>query len=87
MTSQLSFWNTVILRRPGGANFAEIIKIATMVFEATFKDSKKFRESENTIYICISWYDKTYWFPVKNTDIRTTQACITRFIYFSNFFL
>ena len=35
------FPNTFILREPRVANFAEIIKIATMFVETTFKDSKK----------------------------------------------
>ena len=58
MTSELLFWNIFISRWPRGANFAEIIEITTMVIETTFKDSNKFRELENTTYICISWYTK-----------------------------
>ena len=33
------FQNTFILRRPGVENFADIIKIATMLIRATFNDS------------------------------------------------
>ena len=46
MTSQPLFQNTFILRRPRVANFAYIIKIATMFIKTTFKDSKKLNELE-----------------------------------------
>ena len=36
-----SFQNTFILRRSGVANFADIIKVATMFIKTTLKDSKK----------------------------------------------
>ena len=41
MTSQLLFQNTFLLRRPGVANFADIIKVSTIFIKPTFKDSLK----------------------------------------------
>ena len=38
MTPKPLFKNTFILRRPRVANFADIIKIATMFIKATLKD-------------------------------------------------
>ena len=43
-----------MLRRPRVANFADIIKIATIFIKTTFKDSE---------------YSKSCWFPMKN-DVR-----------------
>ena len=52
-----SFLN-LSLRRPRVANFADIIKIATMFTKTTFKDSKKLKELENVYQsaICICIY-------------------------------
>ena len=41
-----SFLN-LSLRRPRVANFADVMKIATMFTKTTFKDSKKLKELEN----------------------------------------
>ena len=46
MTSEPLFQNTFILRRSRLANFADIIKITTMLIKATPKDSKKRKELE-----------------------------------------
>ena len=35
------FQNNLILRRPGGANFADIIKIVTMFIKTIIQDSRK----------------------------------------------
>ena len=43
--SQPLFQNTFILRRPWVANFAYIIKIATMFTKATFIDPPKCQKS------------------------------------------
>ena len=43
MMPQPLFRNTFILR-PGAANFADIIKIATMSLKTIFRDSKKLQE-------------------------------------------
>ena len=48
MTSKPLFRNTVILRRSRVANFADMIKIASMFIKTTFKDLKKIKELENT---------------------------------------
>ena len=58
MTQQPLFQTTPILRRPGVAIFAGIIKIVTTFIEAISKASKKLKELEimyqNPIYICNS---------------------------------
>ena len=41
MMSKPLFLNIFISRRPGIANFADIIKILTMFIKKVFKDSKK----------------------------------------------
>ena len=45
--SQPLFQNTVILRRPGVAIFAEIIKIITRFIKQIFKDSRKAKRIRN----------------------------------------
>ena len=49
---------TFILRRPGVAIFADMIKIITMFIKTIIKDREKLKELEimykNLIYICIS---------------------------------
>ena len=47
MTSQPLFQNTFILRRPGVAIFADIIKIVTMFIKNFFQDSKKVKRIRN----------------------------------------
>ena len=56
------FQNIFILRRAGVAIFADIIKIVTMFNKPALKDS---RNVSKWICICIYWYSKIYWFPVK----------------------
>ena len=52
------FQKAFILKRPGVAIFADIIKIVTMFIKTTLKNQEKFEELEimylNGIYICIS---------------------------------
>ena len=52
------FQNTFLLRKPRAANFADIIKNATMFIETIFKTQKKFKKLEikyqNAIYVSIS---------------------------------
>ena len=52
MTSQLYFQNNFILRRPTVANFADIIKIATMFVETTSKDPKRVKRIRNYLLKC-----------------------------------
>ena len=44
-------------------------KLQPYLLKQSLKTQKKLKESEiiyqNAIYICISWYSKVYWFPVK----------------------
>ena len=37
---------------------------------------------QDTIYICISWYSKICWFPVKNVDVSKTEG-VCHVIYIS----
>ena len=52
MTSYPLYWNILILRRPGVANFADIIKIVTMFIKKIFRDSKKFKRIRNYVPKC-----------------------------------
>ena len=69
MTSWPLFENTFILWKPRLAIFADIIKVLSMFIKKIFKDSEKLTELEimykKAIYICISWYTKICWLPVK----------------------
>ena len=47
-----SFQNTFILRRPGVAIFADIIKILTIFIKTIFKDSRKVRRIRNYVSKC-----------------------------------
>ena len=53
------FQNVFILRKPGVAIFADIIKIVTMFIENFIKDLEQLKALEtiyqNSIYICISY--------------------------------
>ena len=48
----LFFQNTLISRRPRVANFADIIKIATIFISKTFKDSNKVKRITNYVLKC-----------------------------------
>ena len=67
MTSHPLFQNTVILRRPGVAMFADIIKIISRFIKKILTTQEKLKELkvryQNGIYICISWY-KICWLLV-----------------------
>ena len=52
MTSQPIFQNTFILRRPGVAIFADIIKIVTTFIKTIFKDSRKVKIISNYLSEC-----------------------------------
>ena len=52
MTSYSIFQKTLILRRSGGAIFADIIKIVTMFIETIFKDSIKVKRIRNYVSKC-----------------------------------
>ena len=49
MTSFPLFQNTIILRRPGVAIFADIIKIVTIFIKAIIKDSRKVKRIRNYV--------------------------------------
>ena len=72
---------TVILRRPGLAIFAEIIKI----LKKCLKTQEKLKELEiiyqNAIYICISWYNKICWFSVKKWWFQQNSGGASRDSY------
>ena len=48
----ITFRNIFILRRPGVADFADIIKIAAMFIKKIFKDSKKVKITRNYALKC-----------------------------------
>ena len=52
VTSELLFQNTVILRRPGVAIFANIIKIVTIFIKTIFKDSRKVKRIRKYVLKC-----------------------------------
>ena len=49
MTSKPFFQKKIILREPGIANFADIIKIGTMFVKTILKDSRKVRRIRNHV--------------------------------------
>ena len=49
MTSYLLFQNTLILRRPRVAIFADIIKIVIMFIKAIIKDPRKVKRIRNYV--------------------------------------
>ena len=59
----ITFQKTFILRKHRVAHFADIIKIATMFIQTTFKGSKRLKKLkimyENEIYIGIICYNKS----------------------------
>ena len=51
-------------------NFADSIKLLTMFFKKPLMTQKKLKDDleimlQNAIYICIFWYSKIYWIPMK----------------------
>ena len=52
VTSELLFQNTVILKRPGVAIFANIIKIVTIFIKTIFKDSRKVKRIRKYVSKC-----------------------------------
>ena len=70
------FRNTFTLRRLRVANFADIIKIATMFIKAIFKDSKKLKELEVKMQSIFAFFGKTKVadFRWKNAHVSRTQA-------------
>ena len=67
------------------AIFADIIKIMTRFIKQIFKDQEKLKELEivywNAIYICISWYNKIYWFLVKKCWCQQNWGGLPRDLY------
>ena len=47
ITSKHLFQRTFVLKRSTVANFADMIKIATIFIKTTFKDSNKFKRNRN----------------------------------------
>ena len=74
MTSQSLFQKTFILKRPGIAIVADIIKIVSMFIKAILKDSGKVRRIRNYVS---KWNLYLYFLmPVNNTDAsRTQEVC------------
>ena len=53
-------------------------KLYSCLTKKYLKTQRKPKELEimyqNTIYICIFWYSKICWFPMKNADVSRTQG-------------
>ena len=66
------------MNRNYSAIFADSIQIVTIFIEDSLKTHEKLKELEimyqDGKFICISWYRKTCWFPVKNTDVSRAQS-------------
>ena len=62
-----------------------MIKVVIMFIKKYLKTQKKLKELEimyqNTIYICISWYSKICWFPVKKHLRQHNSGGFTRDLY------
>ena len=85
MTSQPSYENAFILRRPTVANFADIIKIPTII-KKTFKDSKKVKRIRNYMFKCNLYLyfvvrQKLLIFGEKILSVEL-KWCVTWFINF-----
>ena len=46
------FQDTVVLKTPGAANFADVIKIATIFIKKAFKDPQKIERTRNYVLTC-----------------------------------
>ena len=90
ITSCSKYLNFIKLK-PRVANFADMIKIETKFIKTIFKDSEKLKELEtmyqNAIYIRISWYSKTCWFPVKKSWIQQNSKGVSRDSYVFSIFV
>ena len=87
MTLQPLFQNSFILRRPGVAIFAEIIKIITKFIKKIFKDSRKVKRIRNYVSKCNLYL---YFLIQQNLLISEEKmlisaklrGCVTWLIYF-----
>ena len=62
------------------------IKIATMSVKTTFTVAKKIKRIRNclysnAIYICISWYSKSCWFPVRKCWFQQNSWGVSHDLY------
>ena len=81
------FWNTFILGRPGLADFADVIKIATTFIKTTLKDSKKIQRIRHYLFKCNLYL---YFFISQELLISCEKmlmsaelkGCVAWFIYF-----
>ena len=89
MTSWPLFQNTVILRGPGLAIFADIIKNITRIVKQIFKDSIKAKRIRNYVLK----YNLYLYFLIKQNLLipgekvlisAEVRECVTWFIYFKN---
>ena len=89
MKSQPLFQNTVISRSPEVAIFADI-KTITRFINKYLQIQEKLKELEimyqNAICICISWYYKICWFPVKKCWCQQNSECVSRDSYIFRIF-
>ena len=74
-----------VLRRPRVANFADIIKIRVYLLQKSWNIQKMLKKLKiiylNEIYICISWYNESCWFPVKKCWCHQNSRDVSRNLY------
>ena len=74
MTSKPFFQKKIILREPGIANFADIIKIGTMFVKTILKDSRKVRRIRNYVS---KWNLYLYFLIYQNLLISCKKIMIS----------
>ena len=85
------FQKTFILKRPGVAIFADIIKIVTMCIKTILKDSRKVRRIRNyvskwNLYLNILIQQNLLISGKKNADLnRTQEVCHVIYIDFGSY--
>ena len=86
MTPWPLFQNIVILRRPGVAIFADIIKIITRSIKQIFKDSGKAKRTRNCVLKCNLYLYFLIWqsslISSKRLLCQQKSRCVMWFIYF-----
>ena len=46
------FQDKFVLKKPGAANFADVIKIVAIIIKTAFKDPKKIERTRNYVLTC-----------------------------------
>ena len=88
MTSKPLYENAFILRKPKVVNFADIIKILTII-KKTFEDSKNVKRIRNYVFkcnlhLCFLVYQNLQIFGEKNNVSRTQVVYHVIYIFFGS---